>query len=88
MTVLPRDTLKPLTISIGRPTGACREGQDKGAGFGVTMLICVGATILTMFFARLRWGAEPTFVAASVVGGLGFPGPESFCVVLTSSSSL
>jgi hypothetical protein len=85
MTVLPRDTLKPLAISIGRPTGA---GRDSAARFGITMLICVRATILTTFFARLRWGAEPTFVAASVVGGLGSPGPESFCVVLTSSSSL
>lgn len=75
MSVLPEDILKLLlAILIGGLIGAEREYRDKAAGFRTIMLICVGATIFTIFSARLGGGIEPTRIAASIVSGVGFLG--------------
>ena len=75
MTLLPEDFIQLLlAILIGGLIGAEREYRDKAAGFRTTMLICVGATIFTNFSVKLGGGMEPTWIAASIVTGMGFLG--------------
>jgi len=63
-----------LAVLIGGLIGAEREFRDKAAGLRTIMLICVGATLFTMFSLKLGGKDDPARVAANVVSGVGFLG--------------
>lgn len=73
--LLPDDVLKILiAILVGGLIGAEREFRDKSAGFRTMIFICLGATIFTIFSARLGGEEDPVRIAASIVTGIGFLG--------------
>jgi len=71
----PEDIIKLLlAVLAGGLIGAEREYRDKAAGFRTIILICVGATLFTIFSLRLGGGEDPVRIAANVVSGVGFLG--------------
>lgn len=75
MTILPEDVIKLLlAMLIGGLIGAEREFRDKAAGFRTIILICVGATLFTIFSLKLGGDKDPVRIAASIVSGVGFLG--------------
>jgi putative Mg2+ transporter-C (MgtC) family protein len=75
MTLLLEDVIKLLiALVIGGLIGLEREFRDKAAGFRTMMLICVGATLFTIFSLRLGADSEPVRIAANIVTGVGFIG--------------
>ncbi len=71
----PEDIIKLLlAVLVGGLIGAEREYRDKAAGFRTIILICVGATLFTIFSLRLGGGEDPVRIAANVVSGVGFLG--------------
>jgi putative Mg2+ transporter-C (MgtC) family protein len=75
MTILPEDLIKLLlAVLVGGLVGAEREFRDKAAGFRTIILICVGATLFTMFSLKLGGGKDPVRIAANIVSGVGFLG--------------
>lgn len=76
MTILPEDLIKLLlAVLVGGLVGAEREFRDKAAGFRTIILICVGATLFTMFSLKLSGDrGDPVRIAASIVSGVGFLG--------------
>lgn len=69
------DVLKiALALIVGGLLGAEREYRDKAAGFRTLVLICVGATLFTMFSIDVGFGKDPSRIAAGVVSGVGFLG--------------
>lgn len=69
------DFMKLLAaIFVGGLIGAEREFRDKAAGFRTIILICVGATLFTMFSLKLGADEDPVRIAAAVVSGVGFLG--------------
>jgi putative Mg2+ transporter-C (MgtC) family protein len=63
-----------LAILVGGLIGAEREYHDKSAGFRTIIFICAGATLFTIFSARLAGDSDPTRIAANIVSGVGFLG--------------
>lgn len=63
-----------LAILVGGVIGAEREYQDKSAGFRTLIFICVGATLFTMFSAKIANNSDPARIAAQIVSGVGFLG--------------
>lgn len=62
-----------LAVVIGGIIGIEREFRNKSAGFRTIMLICLGATLFTMFSIQI----EPTGtgrIASNIVTGIGFLG--------------
>jgi putative Mg2+ transporter-C (MgtC) family protein len=94
MTVLLEDLLKLLAATvIGGIIGAEREYRDRAAGFRTIILICLGATLFTMFSLKLGGSQDPVRIAASVVSGVGFlgagailRGPERVAGLTTAST--
>jgi putative Mg2+ transporter-C (MgtC) family protein len=75
MTLLPEDILKlVLAVVLGGILGAERESRDRAAGFRTIILICMGATLFTVFSIKLGGAQDPTRIAASIVSGVGFLG--------------
>ena len=76
MFILPEDLIKLLlAVLVGGLVGAEREFRDKAAGFRTIILICVGATLFTMFSLKLSGDrGDPVRIAASIVSGVGFLG--------------
>ena len=75
MFILPEDVIKLLlAVLVGGLVGAEREFRDKAAGFRTIILICVGATLFTMFSLKLGGDIDPVRIAASIVSGVGFLG--------------
>lgn len=75
MSVLPEDVLKILfAVIAGGLIGIEREFRDKAAGFRTLIFICVGATLFTIFSAKLAGDNDPTRIAANIVSGVGFLG--------------
>jgi putative Mg2+ transporter-C (MgtC) family protein len=75
MTINPEDVIKLLlAVLVGGLIGVEREFRDKAAGFRTIILICVGATLFTIFSLRLGGDRDPARIAASVVSGVGFLG--------------
>jgi putative Mg2+ transporter-C (MgtC) family protein len=77
MTIPPDDLIKLLlSLVLGGLIGWERELYDKPAGFRTNTLICVGATLFTIF--SLKVGAVPgtdsARIAAQIVSGIGFLG--------------
>ncbi len=63
-----------LAVLVGGLIGAEREFRDKAAGFRTNIFICVGATLFTIFSAKLAGEGDPARIAANVVTGIGFLG--------------
>jgi putative Mg2+ transporter-C (MgtC) family protein len=76
MIVAPEDLLKLLlAVVLGGLVGAEREYRDKAAGFRTIILICVGATLFTMFSLKMAGDrGDPARIAAGIVSGIGFLG--------------
>jgi putative Mg2+ transporter-C (MgtC) family protein len=75
MSILPVDVLKlVLAVVLGGILGAEREFRDRAAGFRTIILICMGATLFTIFSLKLGGAQEPARIAASIVSGVGFLG--------------
>ncbi len=62
-----------LSIVIGGAIGLEREFRSKSAGFRTLILICLGATIFTIFSKEIG-GVNPDRIAANLVVGIGFIG--------------
>lgn len=75
MFILPEDVIKLLlAVLVGGLVGAEREFRDKAAGFRTIILICVGATLFTIFSLKLGGDIDPVRIAANIVSGVGFLG--------------
>jgi len=75
VTLVLDDVIKLLlAVLIGGLIGAEREFRDKAAGFRTIILICIGATLFTIFSLRLGKEVDPVRIAASIVSGVGFLG--------------
>ena len=75
MVLLPVDVAKLLlAILLGGIIGAEREYRDKAACFRTIILICVGATLFTVFSIKLGGDRDPARIASSIVSGVGFLG--------------
>jgi putative Mg2+ transporter-C (MgtC) family protein len=71
----PEDIVKILlAVLAGGLIGMEREFRDKAAGFRTLIFICVGATLFTIFSAKLAGDKDPTRIAANIVSGVGFLG--------------
>ena len=75
MILLLDDVTKLLVaLLVGGLIGAEREFRDKAAGFRTIILICVGATLFTVFSIKLGGDGDPVRIAANIVSGIGFLG--------------
>lgn len=81
LALLPRSDLLfhlMLAAAVGGLIGLEREYRGKPAGLRTTILICVGATLLTdlsvSFAASAGGPADPARLAAQIVSGIGFLG--------------
>jgi putative Mg2+ transporter-C (MgtC) family protein len=63
-----------LSLLIGGTIGIERELRSKSAGFRTLMLICLGATLFTLFSIYIGHGTSPDRIASNVVVGIGFMG--------------
>ena len=63
-----------LAICIGGVLGAEREYRSKSAGFRTLTLICLGATIFTIFSRIIGGSGNPDRIASNIVTGIGFVG--------------
>ncbi len=95
MTILLDDVTKLLlALLVGGLIGAEREFRDKAAGFRTIILICVGATLFTIFSIKIGGADDPVRIAANIVSGIGFLGAgailrgEERVVGLTTASTI
>jgi putative Mg2+ transporter-C (MgtC) family protein len=65
-----------LALVLGGLIGWERELYDKPAGFRTNTLICVGATLFTIFSLKIGAipGTDSARIAAQIVSGIGFLG--------------
>jgi putative Mg2+ transporter-C (MgtC) family protein len=63
-----------LAVIIGGSLGAEREYRSKSAGFRTLTMICVGATIFTIFSQIIGGAGNPDRIASNIVTGIGFVG--------------
>src|SRR5579871_4153692 len=63
-----------LAVIIGGAIGAEREYRSKSAGFRTITLICLGATIFTIFSKIIGGSGNPDRIASNIVTGIGFVG--------------
>ena len=63
-----------LAILVGGAIGAEREYRSKSAGFRTLTLICLGATIFTIFSQIIGGCGNPDRIASNIVTGIGFVG--------------
>jgi putative Mg2+ transporter-C (MgtC) family protein len=63
-----------IAVLIGGIIGAEREYHNKSAGLRTLMLICLGATLFTMFSMELGHPNSPDRIASNIVTGIGFVG--------------
>jgi putative Mg2+ transporter-C (MgtC) family protein len=63
-----------LSIVIGGAVGIERELRSKSAGFRTIILICLGATLFTVFSKFIGGANNPDRIASNVVVGIGFLG--------------
>jgi putative Mg2+ transporter-C (MgtC) family protein len=73
---LPHTILAKLILSvlIGGVIGMEREIRSKSAGFRTIILICLGATLFTIFSQVLGYPGNMDRVASNIVTGIGFLG--------------
>src|ERR1700753_2586184 len=74
--ILTQDILLKLVLSIviGGILGAEREYRSKSAGFRTLTLICLGATLFTIFSQIIGGAGNPDRIASNIVTGIGFVG--------------
>src|ERR1017187_9138840 len=63
-----------LAVLIGGAIGIERELRSKSAGFRTLILICLGATLFTIFSQIIGYPNSPDRSASNVVVGIGFIG--------------
>jgi putative Mg2+ transporter-C (MgtC) family protein len=63
-----------LAVIVGGALGAEREYRSKSAGFRTLTLLCVGATIFTIFSQFIGGVGNPDRIASNIVTGIGFVG--------------
>ena len=63
-----------ISILIGGIIGSEREFHNKSAGLRTLMLICLGATLFTIFSMELGERTSPDRIASNIVTGIGFVG--------------
>src|ERR1700759_2252818 len=63
-----------LAVIVGGLIGAEREYRSKSAGFRTLTLICLGATIFTIFSQYIGGLGNPDRIASNIVTGIGFVG--------------
>jgi putative Mg2+ transporter-C (MgtC) family protein len=63
-----------LSIIVGGLLGAEREYRSKSAGFRTLTLICMGATLFTIFSQIIGGPDNPDRIASNIVTGIGFVG--------------
>ncbi len=63
-----------VAVIIGGALGAEREYRSKSAGFRTLTMICLGATIFTIFSQVIGVGSNPDRIASNIVTGIGFVG--------------
>jgi putative Mg2+ transporter-C (MgtC) family protein len=73
---LPEDIISKLILAliIGGVIGAEREYRSKSAGFRTIMMICLGATLFTIFSLIIGTKGTPDRIASNIVVGIGFVG--------------
>src|SRR5215467_13337092 len=73
---LPEDIFWKLILSviIGGIIGAEREYRSRSAGFRTLTLICLGATLFTIFSELIGAKSSPDRIASNIVVGIGFVG--------------
>ncbi len=75
MALVSEDIVKILIAVIaGGLIGIEREFREKAAGFRTIILICVGATLFTLFSSKLALNGDTGRIAANIVSGAGFLG--------------
>src|SRR5262245_48065618 len=75
MILTPDIVLKlALSILVGGLLGAEREYRSKSAGFRTMTLICLGATVFTIFSQIIGGSGNPDRIASNIVTGIGFVG--------------
>ncbi len=62
-----------LALAVGGILGMERELRSKSAGFRTLILICLGATLFTIF-SQLIGTDSPSRIASNIVVGIGFVG--------------
>jgi putative Mg2+ transporter-C (MgtC) family protein len=63
-----------LAVILGGAIGVERELRSKSAGFRTLTLICLGATLFTIFSQFIGHGTSPDRIASNIVVGIGFLG--------------
>lgn len=63
-----------LAIIFGSVIGLEREINNHPAGFRTHILVCIGATLITLVSIHSFEGGDPGRVAAQIVSGIGFLG--------------
>lgn len=63
-----------LAVLIGGLIGAEREYRSKSAGFRTLTLICIGATLFTVFSVQIGGISNPDRIASNIATGIGFVG--------------
>ena len=63
-----------LSVLIGGVIGMEREIRSKSAGFRTIILICLGATLFTIFSQVLGYPGNEDRIASNIVTGIGFLG--------------
>jgi len=63
-----------MSVLAGGLIGIERELRSKSAGFRTLILICVGATLFTVFSREMGGANDATRIAANIVVGIGFVG--------------
>jgi putative Mg2+ transporter-C (MgtC) family protein len=63
-----------FAVAVGGALGAEREYRDRAAGFRTIILICLGATLFTVFSIKVGGQQDPARIAAAIVSGVGFLG--------------
>lgn len=63
-----------LAVVLGGAIGIERELRSKSAGFRTLILVCLGATLFTIFSIYIGHTSTPDRIASNVVVGIGFIG--------------
>ena len=63
-----------LAVLIGGLLGAEREYRSKSAGFRTLTVICIGATLFTVFSMAIGGRGNPDRIASNIATGIGFVG--------------
>ncbi len=73
---LPQDIILKIFLSllVGGAIGAEREYHSKSAGFRTLTLICIGATLFTVFSQLIGDPGNRDRIASNIATGIGFVG--------------